>query len=427
MDTHNVPYTYNLKWNEEKTGPIIDILLSNIGYGYYFDAFKLSTSTFTPLLELIDKSSTADHITFLPLDYLKTLFPDAPKIEDPFKEKEYLYSLLLSSKELCKRVLKDEYLGIPIRFLKKPILVCDIIENTNFSNLDDINDLVTYRNAWFDNLTINDIMARLCYLNPKLKIRYVETLILDADWDEYSMCKEINFYLKSVTEVDLILVPVIYYEHFTIFIIDLRLKIVSFYDSGGYEPDGIFKNSDLIYIFINDNMSYSKYDTKKYRNLKSPYPRYFYINCVLTVVNNLFGINTGLFNSFKQQFSKTECGAFIISFCLHYIHLNPENKTNIKYVYNALVMKGDLMMTYLRSCFFINADDLHQYKLSHNDYTKYLGILKINNKYYNKYLQIYNNELNIFNKIVENLTKSRKEFLSVNTYNENLDEYLNNL
>src|SRR5690606_18134755 len=116
------------------------------------------------------------------------------------------------------------------------------------------------------------------------------------------------------------------------------------------------------------NMSYSKYDTKKYRNLKNPYPRYFYINCVLTVINNLFGINTGLFNSFKQQFSKTECGAFIISFCLHYIYLNPENKTNIKYVYNALVMKGDLMMTYLRSCFFVNADDLHNYRLSHNDY-----------------------------------------------------------
>src|SRR5690606_24844318 len=142
---------------------------------------------------------------------------------------------------------------------------------------------------------------------------------------------------------------------------------------------------DITYIFLNSDMSYSKYKYPNYDKLEAESVRYLYVNVFINVVKSISNINIVLFNFFKQQLSKIECGAFIISFCLDYVIINPCKKTNIKYVYNALLMKGDLMMTYLRSCFFITMEDLNIYKLTVKDYLNSYHIYSIQNKYYLDY------------------------------------------
>src|SRR5690606_1149813 len=161
------------KWDEENIGIILDIVLSNMNYGYYFDAYKLSTNTFTPLLNLVDTSSTAGHITFLPLEYLRKKVPSIKiKFENDFKEKEYLFNNLLNRPNILNTINNDIFKGIPIKCLRKPILVSDIFKNDKFSNNYDIIDKnvfkeykqedlfketsSNYNNAWFYNFNVDD-------------------------------------------------------------------------------------------------------------------------------------------------------------------------------------------------------------------------------------------------------------------------------
>src|SRR5690606_33925885 len=148
-----------------------------------------------------------------------------------------------------------------------------------------------YKNAWFYNFTVDDILNRIRYMNPNLKVKTIKTLIFEDDLSEYQMKQYIftgfkPFLINNKIDknIDLILIPIIYLDHFTVIILDFKLNIMSFYDSAGYNSNNILKNSDITYIFLNSDMSYSKYQYPNYDKLEAESVRYFYVNVFINVV-----------------------------------------------------------------------------------------------------------------------------------------------
>lgn len=395
-------YICNLKLDEIKISNFLDLILNYNNLSFHLNPFEYSTNIFLPLLKKIDQSSTVNKITFLPIEFLRLLFPQEKyNFRSELEEKEYLFCKIPKSE--YKNILKQTFKNVKLKLLKKPLitsLVNDCINYKLLNNFDEFENDV--ENIHESHLKKNKSIAELYYMNIKSINEIIERLNLLYDYTNiyvlntiYLMDKNdfvmiINNNLKniinSLPNINVFIIPILYNNHFTVVGLNVKFKHVYFYDSFGYNPKYIFKNSNYNHYFLSPSLKFKKNNTNVH-----PQRSYKYTDTLISEFEKITKVKKILYNNFKQQKSCAECGPFIITFILSFLHVNPKTKLDIKFVYNSNVFKGDLTVNYLKSSMFTIIDDLTEEEA--NNYLTDLKIYKNNNLHFETYLKEYSKNI----------------------------------
>lgn len=386
-------YQSNLKYDEIKICVLFDMVLKQSNKGYFFNPYEFGSTTFMPLLDKIDNSETKNIFSFVPIGFLRQKYNLNLKFDSEFDEKKALL-------ELAKKdnILEEEYLGIKLKYLKKPIIPFRInTECKNFENnenLDDLeNDLQLKHQSHVDpnNIiyylhtdSIDEISKRLCYLSDD--IYFGNTILLIPESNSFRILNSSN--LKNIFKknYNVFIFPVLFSNHFTIVGIDRNRKYMFFYNSGGHDSKSLYLNSNYSHYFVSPSFKCKKKTANNVATyFKNNGKLIRYPNFLIEEFSKYNSFKRIIYNTFSQQLSTTECGPFCIAFMFGYLNTNITKFTDIKHVYNSVVSKGDLMASYIKSCVFTCESDLTEEEIKNYEHT--LSVWKNKNLHFKDYLK----------------------------------------
>lgn len=426
----------NLHIPEIKLNYAINILLNKSVIPEEFDFIDpndFSTSTFLPLLKLVDKSKTINEITYIPIDYLRIKYKsdlDLLKSENlefdsEIDEKEFLYKLLLKSNKINKNfLLKETYMNIPLFFFKKPILqtkltnakdLCFILYKQNlnlynkigykYSNLHNKNiEIKNNSEENYLNVLNIDHFHKICNYMQKKDVLYSNIMVMSNGivYQDFKNLKTDKRFIIGVLLIN---------SHFLSFIIDKRCKSnnniikkhLYLFNSNGFKKNKVGYNDK--FWFIESNMEIYKPES------------YFIKNAIykkaIDFLDDEFKFDNIFLNKFKNQQTVPECGMYINYYnflfynrLLKCKNIDDFNFRDILLIYNNIrLTTSDLYMSMLRGTFYLTKKDLINFGINEKEYYDNTKIITVINKKYKELTTIYNNSLLKLKEWLNNIDK----------------------
>lgn len=460
------PYIYNLRLNELTEVALLDKVMASMGKGFYLDPFDSYTNAMGFILREIDDTDTMNYLSYIPLDFLREYFKTNKEyksrtFKDAFAEKKYLVNLITPSN--VRSIMTMDYRGVPIKYLQKSILDCSIDTNIPFHELTIGDDMeqdmglthIDYfqhvnKSAWFSNIEIDEVFKRLCYFNVSNVFAHATPTFYFSVVSEVSILMEIyptlEKHIKYVLDngqkayeegrTVILYIPIIFCSHFVVIVVNFTARIISFFNSAGFNNKEVVSLDYIKYFFLDDSFIYKEYKEDNFDS--SVYNRYVVPFCqaIYKITDRYISspkkgkkvlrdknfflkkpLSRATFNAFSIQKSRVECGAFITSFCIGNQIINPKDEAAIKWVYNSVTLKGDYTTSFIRSFFFITDSDLSDRELSRKEYDSNISTFKIKNEHFNNHMKLHMDNCDKLRIVVDDISNKQKAFVTAALYN----------
>lgn len=432
---HSVGYAQNLRFPESGLNFAVNIFLNKLGIIDLFKPSDYDTSCSILVKKYDNCDITRNRISFLPIDFLEQylinnkIISQKPNIYNKLELKQYYINIFIKLNIFNKNFFeKETYLGIPLKFFRKPFLSSNLSKAIDFCKIkidsnDFLNDTVLFNtidpntiiqrneNEWLSKIDLSNIILTklftlndnqrnqiffipLIYLkNPLFNINFTYSDILNSyNWDSIPKNKRFIIFI------------ILYRSHFSSVIVDLNVeikkekkKIAYFFNSCGYDPHMFAFNKD--YWFIDS--VYKIINHKHYKMTKNTSTSYIPIEALTKILYDKFHVTNFVFNTFCIQYFDSECGIFSSMFLFFFLNIfyyknNNINVLDIKYVYfNLLSLGNDLIYGIVRGLLFFTKEDLNLNNITENIYLSSPYIFEIKNKKFNQYKKLYLKNLKI--------------------------------
>lgn len=386
---------------------------------------------------------TRGKISFIPIGYLKNLFPNL-LVSGSLLEQKKKYVEELKAKYTVNLgfLQRETYKNVPLVFFRKNFLFSElsktvdharIYNNTKEENMlnislnenkfDPENDIQRNNKEWLSIGDVTNLIKSALFSLPTDKFQYVELkqsiYIPNERWINkpfyYSKLK--NRYEFKINK-RFTMFFVLHMSHFTVIFIDNEVydsnnhktKCAYFFNSCGYKPEDFDYNKN--YWFFDNSMnllSHKKLVTEDNKGLYENIP-------IETIAEILFieeGVSNFIFNTFCIQNLDSECGIFSSMFLILSINMIKEKSIeNIKMgtirclYYNIMSLGYDHIYSCIRGLLFFNIADSKLNNITPEKYLNSIDIYPMKNKKYMSYKKMYDSS---YNKIEDILYKMKKE------------------
>jgi len=348
---------------------------------------------------------------------------DHKLFDDLLEEKKYYIEFLSRNDTFNSEFFSNEkYMGIPLEYYRKSILLADLSKTVDFCRLENENSntleneiypiklvkkesIGENRNEWLSVKELKSLIVPFIMtldFDKRELVHFIPYLFFPTE-DMTSYQKILNMIKKEniPTSKRFIISIILHNSHFTCVIIDLAVPIKGenkrcayFFDSIGYNPLNF--RYDKNFWFLDSSL-----EITNIKHLVPPNQEFLKRNKTILyfcdVLHEEFKITNFFFNNFKIQHMNAECGMFSSTFLLLFLNLlKKRNLDSIlvkdyKFLYfNALSIGGDLIYSLFRGLFFFTDEDIDRNNLSGaSDYLRSPYIFEIKNRKFNEYKNIY--------------------------------------
>lgn len=410
---------------------------------YVPDFRNYSTSCNIKLLNILDECNVSrGKISFLPIDLLRKLGIkyDIKTYNLPvLEEKHFLIQKLILKEVFNESFFKNtEYKGVPLTYLRKPLLkgvMSKAIDNAQLmnDNINEINNVFKIKkynhdvikdnsDEWLSTSNINELLlTKLFLLQEKQEfISYIPPIYIETNYtNRYLIDNKIKKLISGIDKSKrFIMFVILYRQHFTSVFIDTKCKTkvrndetlhykknAYFFNSTKYDYKNFKRNPN--YWFIDSSCGiHRQTDLLDSESIQTPEDdENGPIEALCDVLNEEYGVTNFIFNSFETQFLNSECGIFSSMFLICILKLiNSRNiddiiNNNYLFVYNNMLKLGcDLNNSMFRGLFFFSFEDLERNNINSHIYLDSPLVYDTQNEKYKNYKKIYQKNLELLNK-----------------------------
>lgn len=279
-------------------------------------------------------------------------------------------------------------------------------------------------NCWLGLRDVSRICRRLSYYNEDIKYilftkfkricRVKRFKSMDEAIENMEDIKDaIHQYLERYKECRFFVIPILYDEHYTIFVLDRFYKnkgILYYFNSSGCNVENIeggrvyslSSSSNIKRMKIKEKYKTNYMVSNMYKIIKETESvGYYYTHSEKIEVP--LNVESLIVNKFTCQRGNNECSMFIILF--HYINtINPPvNIETMRKNYMSFEFIPDNIANRYRSVFFSTPDEFKNL----NDYLNTIDVRKVDNSKYREFIGIFNEALSELRRIYNVYKKER--------------------